>query len=620
MPYKKSLFQRLILYHLAISLLTIMIFGFTWYKSTSIWLLDQNVSYNKQQLDALYKEMHAQHLALKQAQFRLYTFQLEDSNSMYSFLASYLNAIKHYASPDLGSFLPGTRMLSRYLSSEFLSSGITMDMLLLTGLSYSNNDIYKTNSNGNSYPDNYANIICEKIYQSSAIPSRRSTYTIPTFEIKTQNRMLKTYVLYDMIRDQDSTINQIGYIINTYSTRCLDDVLASFLDPLVGTAYVLDNSGNILYDSSDVLTGKAYAGFDMVSTHQNQIFNRDNVKTTVLYDNSFNFYVVGELDRKSINSLGIENYGIIIEVAILVCIVSMLFSSVLVRSTVKRISVLLSSIYQARSNIRVRAPLYGNNDELDAISSGLNNMLERIEDHIQESYIQEIEQQESLLRQRDAELYALQSQVNPHFLYNTLEIIRMKALSNHDEDAAMMIKSLASTFRERIKGSTVILLKQEMDLCRQLMEIFNVRYNSTIELIEDLGPSLLSCAVLRDLLTPIIENVMVHGYHDSMDPEDLKIQIHGHREDDDLILRVSDNGIGFADDQFDRISTALQRPVYQNNHNIGLMNIHSRIRLVYGDPYGLSIISNPSAPGAVVEIRIRVLTTEALNELVTKRL
>lgn len=119
----------------------------------------------------------------------------------------------------------------------------------------------------------------------------------------------------------------------------------------------------------------------------------------------------------------------------------------------------------------VRLAAEKNGDELDVIACHFNEMCEKLDLHIQKSYLAEIDQ-------KNAEMSALQSQINPHFLYNTLEAIRMKAICNGDSEVGKMLYSMAVTFRSQLKEADIITLAQELHYCKKYLELFEYRYPS----------------------------------------------------------------------------------------------------------------------------------------------
>ncbi|MFV0399642.1 MAG: sensor histidine kinase [Oscillospiraceae bacterium] len=620
--YRNSMFGRMLIYYLIISVSTIALFCIVWYQSTSQWLTNQNLSYNRQQLEALYKTVESQYTTLKQTQFRLYTYKVDDSAPIYTLVDDYLRLpAGAVSSQEMAAHQEDKMVLDNYVSTIERPQDRDMRLFLFAGPDDTGRSIYYTQTKNRLQSSTLVKIVEERMRSttSGASLSRRSIYTIPTFSAQSGGNSMDIYILFDYIRDIENPAQHLGYVANVYNPETLENVLRGFLDPLVGKAYIVDRAGGILYDSTGEGYGQSYANFERIDNRRGDTYTDGNLRTTVLYSPSFNFYVVGELEQNSAFYFDRQSYIRIFQVAVIALIAASLLSLLVVRGSSRRVSVLLDSIYKARSDIKTRAPLTVREDELDVISRELNDMLGRIEEHILLSYEREIEQQAALISQRDAELYALQSQVNPHFLYNTLEIIRMKAMAAGDEDVVMMIKSLANLFRERTRGLGVVLLKQELNVCQELLVIYGLRYDSSIELELRIQPQLYSTAVLRDILTPLVENALVHGLSEGMNPEDLNIRVEARQEGDDLLMLIHNDGAVIPEMQLRQLREDLQSPVFYNASHVGLRNIHSRLRLIYGEGYGIQV-SSPPEGGVDIQLRMRICTPEELAGLANSNL
>lgn len=625
-PSRKSLIRRLYAGYLIISFFTILIFCLVWYFSTSNQLIQQGVGYNALQLEALSTHISEQYDSLKSAQRRLYLYKTSANKPVYDAVNAYLNLSNATQTTSLQRQEMQQHLNEFIMDMESTSSSDSY-LFMMTGIDHPENHIYLSRDSSlyghnKGLSSSFRKKICEFVQNdTSASRSRRSIFTLPiSLQSDSKQSPVHAYVLYDEIRDVNDPSVTNGYIIKAYNATEPDNVWKSFEQDLTGIALVLDMNGQILYSSNGEHFGEIYSSFDSLPKKQDFQRNQNGLRTTVYYNPSHNLYVVGEIHEREFIAQNSSSYLLIIQTAILLCGLSLVISSIAMSTTSQRIGALLTTLRQAHASIQVRAPIHNTQDELDVIAQSINDMLDQIEQHIQDCYILEIEQQNSLLHQRDAEIYALQSQINPHFLYNMLETIRMKALSHKDEDVAMMIQSLATSFRERIKGSSVILLKQELSFCENLTEIYNMRYDSEIDLVIDVHPTLLVTPVLRDLLTPILENIMIHAFHFEEDSSDFSIQISGYSVQDDLIIEVSDNGVGMLQSEVQELLVSLEQPLLQSNqYHIGLRNIQGRIRLIYGDDYGISI-SSTKGLGTTITLRTRAVSIEELNELVRRQL
>ncbi len=228
------------------------------------------------------------------------------------------------------------------------------------------------------------------------------------------------------------------------------------------------------------------------------------------------------------------------------------------------------------------APVQTACTELQTLDRGFDDMAGRINALM----ARQIQDQKELHR---AELELLQAQINPHFLYNTLDSIAILAEMHRDEDVVTMVTSLSVFFRNSLsKGKDIITLQTEREQVQSYLNIQQVRYSDILSYEIDIPESLLGCMVPKLVLQPLVENALYHGIKYKRSPG--TIHITGQDLGDRLLLRVADNGVGMDAEQV----KALQAGIYEDNHTgLGLLNVHKRIRLYCGAPYGLSFESEP---------------------------
>ncbi len=224
---------------------------------------------------------------------------------------------------------------------------------------------------------------------------------------------------------------------------------------------------------------------------------------------------------------------------------------------------------------------------------------------IQKSY----EQIDSLMKKivleqnerRKSELDALQSQINPHFLYNTLESITWMIEGERNDEAAFMITQLARLFRISLsKGRTVITVADELQHARSYMNIQKIRYKNAFSVVFDVDQEVCSCCTVKLILQPILENAINYGVSGMDDCGEIRVT--GRLEDGNVILSVTDNGIGMSEEQVALILTDSSR-MHKRGSGVGLVNVNNRIRLLFGGEYGLTVESEPDE-GTTVYVRI----------------
>ena len=211
---------------------------------------------------------------------------------------------------------------------------------------------------------------------------------------------------------------------------------------------------------------------------------------------------------------------------------------------------------------------------------------------------------------RKSELDALQSQINPHFLYNTLDSIIWMVEGERNEEAAFMISELAKLFRISLsKGRTVIRVKDELQHAKSYLNIQKIRYKNLFSAVFAVDPAVESCCTVKLVLQPILENAIQYGVH-AMD-DDGEIRVTGKMEEGTIILSVSDNGVGMSEEEVRLLLTDSNR-VHKHGSGVGLVNVNNRIQILFGEAYGLTVESEPDE-GTTVSIRIPAVPYDEKN-------
>lgn len=223
------------------------------------------------------------------------------------------------------------------------------------------------------------------------------------------------------------------------------------------------------------------------------------------------------------------------------------------------------------------------NDEISQLVSQFNEMTAQLKTHIRLVYIAQ-------LQKRDAEYYSLKMQINPHFLYNTLESIRMLAVIHDQPVISEKLHSMGQLYRWILKtDSDLIPVEEELRYTELYIQLCTMGYSSIICLNIEMDPDIRHCKLLKFSLQPLIENAIKHGQLDTVESPEITIALR--QEGSNLIIDISNNGIGLESEELDRLQTELltPRPLDESRH-IGIRNVHERIRSFYGDDYGLTLL------------------------------
>ena len=226
------------------------------------------------------------------------------------------------------------------------------------------------------------------------------------------------------------------------------------------------------------------------------------------------------------------------------------------------------------------------NDEFQDIGNGMNQMAENLNKYVQKAYVAEI-------RQRDAELEALKRQIQPHYLYNTLDVIRMSAITNDDMLVATMIDSLSGQLKYLI-GTTgnMVILQQEIACISNYFKLIEVRYDSRFSLSVEIPKELWKCRVPHLIIQPVVENAVKHGLRPNKGPGEVVVQ--AKQNMDFLEITVMDNGVGINKERLEEVQALLKSDARIAEEDIkgmsiGVKNVSDRIKHLYGNEYGLEI-------------------------------
>ena len=205
---------------------------------------------------------------------------------------------------------------------------------------------------------------------------------------------------------------------------------------------------------------------------------------------------------------------------------------------------------------------------------------------------------------RKSEFDSLQAQINPHFLYNTLDIIVWQIENEKQSEAVHTVTALARFFRLSLgKGKNIVTVKDEIDHVKNYLMIQHMRFKNKFDYEFDIAEDVLELPSLKLMLQPLVENAIYHGM-EFMDGDGL-IMVKAWREEDELYLSVADNGLGMTEDKVEMILTGKSSSGNGRGSGIGVKNVNERIKLYFGEAYGLSIDSEPDE-GTKVTIHLPV--------------
>ena len=266
---------------------------------------------------------------------------------------------------------------------------------------------------------------------------------------------------------------------------------------------------------------------------------------------------------------------------------------------IRKVQDAMKQVENGQMDVRLQI---NSHDEMEIIADGFNKMLERLNDYINQVYVARI-------CQKDAELNALKMQIQPHYLYNTLDVIRMTALEENDEKTAELLECLAHQLRYIMGEHTdCIVLKDELQALREYFVIMKVRYEGRIQLSIQISDEDAQLFIPKLLLQPVVENAIRHGLREKNGEG--TVAIHVERKEDHLEIVVMDDGVGMDAEQVKSMQETLDDPeigkVDANGRlSVGMKNVYDRIKLNCGKEYGFKIESFLNV-GTIVTYRLPI--------------
>lgn len=294
---------------------------------------------------------------------------------------------------------------------------------------------------------------------------------------------------------------------------------------------------------------------------------------------------------------------------ILSVLITILFSSVFSR----RIQFLKNQMHSvAAGNFELNEEIKGT-DEIFDLYEDLKKMVDSMQTLINDAYKAKIQSESFKVNQMEAEFKALASQINPHFLYNTLETIRMKAYCNNDKETADLVKKLGKFMRRCLEVKDgMVTLESELEFTKSYLELQSARFGDRVSYS-------IYCEVDRKykilplIIQPIVENAFVHGIEGAKANGKIAIKVFYHGEN--VLIEVTDNGSGIEPDRLRELLAKLEENDTSSGKSIGLTNVNKRIKMYHGEQYGMSV---ETVLGRGTTIRITI--PREVDENVMKRL
>jgi two-component system, sensor histidine kinase YesM len=415
-----------------------------------------------------------------------------------------------------------------------------------------------------------------------------------------EDRILKTHVNYTnseivsgvrAILDSE-TQKVIGVVLIDLKLRVISEIIEDVTLGKSGYLMVIDNEGQVIYSPPDSLIDQINPSWfkDGKSNSFSKKINGVNMQFIYRSSPFTNWTTIGVFPtNESVPEVKKINFYVI-SFLYLICAFGIGASYYLSHSMSRPINQLNSIMNKVESGDLSTRYKGDRADEIGMLGRSFNKMIARINKLIS---LMEIQGRQK----REAELQALQAHIKPHFLYNTLDTINWMARKKGALDVAELVESLSQLFRIGLsKGNDIIPLENEVEHIHSYLKIQKARYKDKLNYSISINPELNTIKVVKLVLQPIVENAIYHGIKERRGPGNIAIT--GEEVEGNLVLCVKDDGVGMPEERLSNLNEglaisfeSLEETRKKNSIGYGVMNVQARIKLTFGEPYGISVES-----------------------------
>lgn len=410
----------------------------------------------------------------------------------------------------------------------------------------------------------------------------KKDFDYETYLVVVENKTMEESDLNTMLDEAKRVVNELeGITDNKENTARLDSVnkYLNNLDTYIARIEDNLNEGDKYKDNLDIWENDVQIVTSLIRESILQYIYQEITELQTARD---------DYQRTFINMMIIAVVAFVF-IGVLIVVLS-IYISKSISSPVKELNRITNQVAKGdlsvRSNLTVGA-------ELGELSESMNLMIDKINELLEQVTNEQI-------RLRKAEFELLQSQINPHFLYNTLDTIVWLAEAGEEKEVVSMVENLSDFFRISLsKGNDVISIRDEIQHVRSYLEIQQVRYRDILTFDIDVPENMMDMRIPKISVQPLVENALYHGIKNKRGVG--KIEIKGEKKFDKITISVKDNGIGMTTEDLERVRNGMVFGQSEDNNVFGLYNVNERIRLKFGEKSGVSIESEYNV-GTVAEI------------------
>lgn len=410
------------------------------------------------------------------------------------------------------------------------------------------------------------------------------------FEFYTNPNTSELYLMYFCPVFTTTFSENFGSYLGNIAVICKTNTLSRLVNS-ASDLYVNitdTESGQLLYSNNYAPENTKASDYESYKT-TNKVRNTNLTITGTVYNSQMNLFKTAQTEPLLLMAVLSIFYIIYIAIAV---------HRMIIRP-IRLLNAEIESIDHDQDEMRIQNSL---KNEIGSIASHVNALLARVSSLNQRNIASQARLYEMELSEKQTQIYAYQSQINPHFLYNMLQCMRGISLMHGIPEVAQICTNMADLFRYSIKGALLVHLKDEVSIIDKYLYMIRIRFQDRITYHLEIDDDTRECWIPKMILQPLVENAIFHGLEST--EEDGMVLIRAFRKEEHLYITIWDNGIGFAKEILEELEPMLREDIptdinttYNESKGLGIMNIHNKIRLYEGNGYGIRI---DSAPGDTV--------------------
>lgn len=393
------------------------------------------------------------------------------------------------------------------------------------------------------------------------------------------------------------------YLAIYFSQEELDELLRNNLTSNSSVAYIINDRDSMVATTDIALSGTYHFSYDVVqeSVMSSNNFIRRNILGEDVYA-GFNrirntdWYMVVAIPSTPLIHKSWAIIGLFVMVYLGCILASFMIATLLSKSLTNRLSVVVDQMSKCRLGLPQALPDSDAQDEIGELLDSYNYMTTMIHELVEE-------QARAAEDLRIAEFNSLQAQMNPHFLYNTMDMINWLSQQGRSQEVTVAIQKLSRFYKLTLsRKQSLSTIQDELEHVSIYVELLNMRFADNIDFIVDMPDSLMEHAIPKLTFQPVVENCILHGIMEKEEKEGT-IVLTGWEEDKGIVILISDDGVGIPPEKLENILAEKKIEAGSSGTNIAVYNTHRRLQLMYGPEYGLEYKSTLGA-GTEVEIRL----------------